>query len=240
MDIRTDEIADGIYRISTFVPEVGPTGFTYNQFLIGGAEPLLFHCGMRWLFPAVTEQIARVLPVESLRWITFGHVEADEAGAMNMFLAAAPQAQVAHGELGCLVSLDDLADRPPRHLADGEIIDVGGHRVRHIDTPHAPHNWEARVLYDETTRVLLCGDFMTQIGPGPALTESDVVGPAGRAEDVFHATSIGPAVPAALHALADLAPTTLAIMHGPSYTGDCAAALRDLAADYERRAGLLG
>ncbi|MCC3330795.1 MBL fold metallo-hydrolase [Nocardia abscessus] len=235
METRTDEIAEKIYRISTFIPEVGPAGFTFNQFLVDAEEPLLFHTGMRALFPVVSAQIARIMPVQQLRWITFGHVEADECGAMNLFLAAAPHAQVAHGLLGCLVSIDDLADRQPRRLAEGEVIELGGRRVRHLDTPHAPHNWEARVLYEETTGVLLCGDLMTQMGNGPALTASDLVEQAGVAEDVFHATSLGPAVPATLNRLAELAPTTLAIMHGSSFAGDGATALRDLARDYQAR-----
>lgn len=235
METRTDEIADGIYRFSTFVPDVGPTGFTFNQFFIDAEEPLLFHAGMRWLFPAVSAAIARIRPVEQLRWVTFGHVEADECGAMNLFLAAAPNAQVAHGVVGCEVSIDDLADRLPRRLADSEVIELGGRRVRHLDTPHTPHNWEARVLYEETTGVLFCGDLMTQLGDGPALTDSDLVEPAAVAEDVLHATSLGPAVPAVLHRLAELRPTTLAIMHGSSFTGDGATALRDLATVYEER-----
>ncbi|MFI7669302.1 MBL fold metallo-hydrolase [Nocardia sp. NPDC049526] len=235
METHTDEIAEDIYRISTFIPEVGPTGFTFNQFLIDAEEPLLFHAGMRALFPVVSAEIARILPVERLRWITFGHVEADECGAMNLFLAAAPDAQVAHGELGCLVSIDDMADRLPRRLTDGEVIDLGDRRVRHLDTPHAPHNWEARVLYEETTGVLFCGDLMTQLGNGPALTDSDLVEQATVAEDVFHATSLGPAVPATLNRLAELEPTTLAIMHGSSFIGDGAAALRNLATVYQDR-----
>ncbi|MEU4433004.1 MBL fold metallo-hydrolase [Nocardia rhamnosiphila] len=235
MDIRTDEIADGVYRFSTFVPEVGPSGFTFNQFFVDAAEPLLFHTGMRALFPSVSAAIARIRPVADLRWITFGHVEADESGAMNLFLDAAPYAQVAHGAVGCQVSLDDLADRRPRRLADGEIIDLGDRRIQHFDTPHAPHNWEARVLYEESTGVLFCGDLMTQLGDGPALTGTDLVGPAEVAEDVFHATSLGPAVPATLHRLAGLRPTTLAVMHGSSFTGDGSTALRDLATVYENR-----
>ncbi|MFI9534014.1 MBL fold metallo-hydrolase [Nocardia fusca] len=235
MDIRTDEIADGVYRFSTFVPEVGPTGFTFNQFFVDAAEPLLFHTGMRALFPSVSAAIARIRPVADLRWITFGHLEADESGAMNLFLGAAPYAQVAHGAVGCQVSLDDLADRLPRRLADGEIIDLGDRRIQHFDTPHAPHNWEARVLYEESTGVLFCGDLMTQLGDGPALTGTDLVGPAEVAEDVFHATSLGPAVPATLRRLAGLHPTTLAVMHGSSFTGDGSAALRDLATVYENR-----
>ncbi|MFF0531839.1 MBL fold metallo-hydrolase [Nocardia amikacinitolerans] len=235
MQTHTDEIADGIYRISTYMPEIGPIGFTFNQFFVDADEPLLFHTGMRALFPVVSAAIARIRPVEQLRWITFGHVEADECGSMNHFLASAPRAQVAHGVLGCMVSIDDMADRSPRRLADGEVIDLGNRRVQHLDTPHAPHNWEARVLYEQTTGVLFCGDLMTQLGNGPALTDADLVEPATVAEDVFHATSLGPAVPTALHRLAQLRPTTLAIMHGSSFSGDCATALRDLATVYEDR-----
>ncbi|MBH0777824.1 oxygen-binding di-iron domain-containing protein [Nocardia bovistercoris] len=233
MQTSTDEIADRIYRISTYVPDVGPTGFTFNQFFVDAEEPLLFHTGMRALFPLVSAAIERIRPVEQLRWITFGHVEADECGAMNSFLAAAPRAQVAHGALGCAVSIDDMADRPPRPLADGETIDLGDRRVQHLDTPHAPHNWEARVLYEQNTGVLFCGDLMTQVGKGPALTDTDLVEPASVAEDIFHATSLGPAVPATLRRLADLNPTTLAIMHGSSYNGDCPTALRTMATVYD-------
>ena len=145
-----DEIADGIYRISTFVPEVGPDGFTFNQFLLDAEEPLLYHTGMKGLFPLVSEEVARVRPVEQLRWIAFAHVEADECGAIEQFLAAAPNAQVAHGATGCMVSLNDMRPpRPPRPLADGETVDLGGkevrtRRVRHLATPHVPHNWSRR------------------------------------------------------------------------------------------------
>ena len=169
MNTRTDEIADGVYRFSTFVPEVSPEGFTFNQFLIKGAEPLLFHTGPRAMFSSVSAAVSRVVPLAELRWIGFGHVEADECGSMNQWLAAAPRAVVAHGAVGVMVSLNDLCDRPPRAMNDGEVLDLGGKRVRHIDTPHVPHNWEARVLFEETTRTLLCGDLFTHIGDGPAL-----------------------------------------------------------------------
>jgi flavorubredoxin len=235
MDIKIDEIADRIFRFSTFVPDIGPTGFTFNQFLIDAEEPLIFHTGPRHLYGNVSQAVSTILPVESLRWITFGHVESDECGAMNMFLATASTAQVAHGGLGCMVSLDDLADRPPRPLADGEIIELGGKRVRHIDTPHVPHGWEARVLYEETTGTLLCGDLFTHLGNGPALTTDDIVEPAGLAEDVFHSTCLAPSTGATLRALAELRPSTLALMHGSSFTGDCADSLHRLADDYEAR-----
>jgi flavorubredoxin len=229
------EIGEDIYRLSTFVPQVGPTGFTFNQFLVNAEEPLLFHTGHRSMFDSVVEAINTVTSVESLRWITFGHVESDECGSMNQFLAAAPGSQVAHGALGCNVSLNEMADRPPRPLADGEVIDLGGKRVRHLDTPHVPHGWEARVLYEETTGTLLCGDLFTHFGDVPALVEDDIVGPAAVAEDVFKATCLTPDTGPTIRRLADLKPRTLALMHGSSFTGDCQAALLALADNYDQR-----
>ncbi len=237
METKLDEIADGIYRLSTFVPEVAPpAGFTFNQFLIAADEPLLFHTGPRGMFPLVAEAVARVVPVESVRWITFGHVESDECGSMNMWLAAAPRSQVAHGALGCDVSLNDLCDRPPRALADGEVIDLGGKRVRHLDTPHVPHGWEARVLFEETTGTLLCGDLFSHLGGADAaVTSDDVVEPALVAEGMFRGSSLAPDTADVMRRLGDLSPTTLAIMHGSSYTGDGGKALYDLAAGYEQQ-----
>jgi flavorubredoxin len=233
MQPTVDEIADGIYRISTWIPDVSPEGFTFNQFLVVADEPLLFHTGPRAMFPLVAEAVATVMPVESLRWITFGHVESDECGSMNMWLAAAPPSQVAHGALGCDVSLNDLCDRPPRALEEGEVIDLGGKRVRQISTPHVPHGWEAQVLFEEATGTLLCGDLFSQIGSGPAITTDDVVEPAMAAEAMFHATCLAPHTAQTLRALGDLNPTTLAIMHGTSYQGDGKQALYSLAAGYE-------
>ena len=235
MTTKLDEIAPRIYRLSTYVPDIGPTGFTFNQFLIDDAEPLLFHTGPRAMFPLVREAIERVLPLDRLRWITFGHVEADECGAMNEFLAAAPNAQVAHGAIGVMVSLNDMADRLPRALADGEVLELGASRVRHIDTPHVPHAWEARVLYEEVTGTLLCGDLFTSLGDGPALTEGDVVEPAMFAENVFGYSSLAPGTAATIERLAELDPRTLAMMHGSSFTGDGGAALRALAKFYAER-----
>ncbi len=185
METRIDEVAERIFRLSTFVPDIGPTGFTFNQFLIDDDEPLLFHTGPRAMFPLVSDAVAHVTSLDSLRWIAFGHLEADECGAMNLFLAAAPGAQVAHGVTGCMVSLNDLADRPPVPLADGQLLELGAHRVRHIDTPHVPHGWEARVLFEESTGTLLCGDLLTQLGDPPALTTDDVLPGAVAAEDLF-------------------------------------------------------
>jgi flavorubredoxin len=238
METKVSEIADGIFRLSTFVPDIAPpAGFTFNQFLVLGDEPLLFHTGLRKMFPLNRAALSRILPPERLRWIAFGHFESDECGAMNEWLAIAPRAQAAHGQTGCLVSLNDFADRPPRALNNGETIDLGGgKRVRYIDTPHTPHGWDAGVLYEESTGTLLCGDLFTQLGNGPALTEGDVVGPAIAAEDLFQYSSLSPNMGMAIRALAGLAPRTLALMHGPSFSGDGGAALRALADDYDRRA----
>jgi flavorubredoxin len=237
METKINEIAAGIYRLSTFVPEIAPPqGFTFNQFLVLGEEPLLFHTGLRKMFPLVRAAVSRLIPPDRLRYISFGHYEADECGAMNEWLAVAPQAEVAHGQTGCLVSLNDMADRAPRVLQDGATIDLGkGKRVRYIDTPHIPHGWDAGVLYEETTGTLLCGDLFTQLGDGPALTERDIVGPAIVAEDLFRYSSLNPNMGATVRRLAELSPGTLALMHGPSFTGDGAAALRALADDYDRR-----
>jgi flavorubredoxin len=154
---------------------------------------------------------------------------------MNELLAASPQAEVAHGALGCMVSLNDLADRTPLPLTDGQVVELGRHRVLHIDTPHVPHGWEARVLYEETTKTLLCGDLFTQLGNGSAVTTDDIVGAAAQAEDVFGATCLTPNTAPTIRRLADLGPTTLAVMHGSCYAGDGSGALLALADDYDRR-----
>jgi len=232
METKITEIADGIFRLSTYFPEVAPpAGFTVNQFLVKADEPLLFHCGMRGLFPLISAAVAKIVPVESLRWIAFGHVESDECGAMNHWLAMAPEAQVAHGMIACMVSLNDLADRAPRALQNGEVLDLGGKRVRYLDTPHVPHCWEAGVVYEETTGTLLCGDLFTHVGDVPALTSNDIIGPAIAAEEIFHATSVGAATAPTIRKLAELEPRTLGLMHGSSFNGDCEHALHALA-DY--------
>jgi flavorubredoxin len=235
METRIHEIAEGVYRLSTFVPEVTPDGFTFNQFLIDADEPMLFHCGQRMLFPSVSAAVARVMPLERLRWIGFGHVEADESGAMNAWLAAAPRASVVHGQVACDVSLNDLADRPPRALANGEVLDLGGKRMRWIDTPHVPHGWEAGVIYEETAATLFCGDLLTHTGDPAPLTEADVLGAAIAAEDAAGSMAMGPRTGAVLRELAALRPKTLALMHGSSFRGDSAAALQGLADYCERR-----
>lgn len=228
-ETKTAEIADGVYRFSTAVSGVGPEPFTFNQFLLLADEPLLFHLGHRQMFPSVSAAVARVLPLERIRYLSFGHVEADECGSLNRWLAAAPNAEVVHSRTACMVSLNDLADRAPRALADGETIDLGGRRVRWFDTPHVPHGWEAGAMWEETGATLFCGDLLTHGGDGPAITESDVAAPAIAMEEMFHAMSMAPNTGEVLERLADLKPVTLAIMHGSSFRGDGAAALRTLA-----------
>jgi flavorubredoxin len=232
METRNTEIADGIHQLTTYVAE---SDFSFNQYLITADEPLLFHTGPRQLFPLVSEAVARVTPVTGLRWVSFGHVEADECGAMNSWLAAAPEATVVQSMTGVMVSLNDLADRAPRPLLDGEVLDIGGHAMRWIDTPHVPHAWEAGVLYDETTKTLFCGDLFTHGGSHPASTSGDIMGPAKAAEDLFGYSSMAPASSATVRRLAELDVQTLALMHGPAFTGDCHQALLDLAADYDKR-----
>ena len=236
MTTRVDEIADNIFRISTYVPEVAPpAGFAFNQYLVRGEEPLLFHTGHRGMFPVVRDAVARLIRPETLRWISFGHVEADECGSMNLWLAQAPHSEIAHGATAVDVSLNDLANRQPRLLADGEVIDLGGKRVRYIDTPHTPHGWDAGIFLEETTETLLCGDLFTQTGRTEGVTFGDIVGPASAAEDLFHFSSLHPAMGATIRSLARFAPKTLALMHGPAFVGDGAASLIALADDYDRR-----
>jgi flavorubredoxin len=234
MDTRIDEISAGLFRFSTYVPHIAPpAGFTFNQFLVLGQEPLLFHLGHRKTFPLTAAAVSRVLPLEKLRWLSFGHVEADECGAMNDWLAAAPNAEIVHGMIGARVSIDDMADRPAHTIADDEVLDIGDRRLRFIATPHVPHGWEAGVFFEETTETLLCGDLFTHPGNGAAIIETDIVAPAMEAEDLFGFSSLSPTTGATLRKLAALQPAALALMHGCSFRGDCSAALQDLADRYD-------
>lgn len=231
MTTRIDEIGEQIYRFSIFVPEIAaPAGFTFNQYLLNAEEPLLFHCGPRGMFSAA---LATITPIERLRWIAFGHIEADECGSMNLWLAATPKAQVVHGQIACMVSLNDLADRPPRALGNGEVLDLGGKRARYIDTPHVPHAWESGLIYEEITGTLFCGDLFAHVGQGPAITNDSIVEAAIGAENAFQSTALTPATGPTIRILAALKPSRLAVMHGSCYAGDCASALSELAAYYE-------
>jgi flavorubredoxin len=234
MQTSIHETAEGVYRLSTLVPDAAPGGFTFNQYLIDGAEPLIFHTGPRQMFPLVSEAVAKIIDVSRLRWVSFGHVESDECGSMNQWLAAAPAAEVMFNGLGCMVSLNDLADRPPRALEDGQVVDIGGHEIMVITTPHVPHGWEAQVLFDRTTSTLFCGDLFTQVGDAGALVHDvDLVGPAVAAEEMFRGTGLTANTAPTLRRLAELEPRTLALMHGPAFAGDGATALNELADAYD-------
>ena len=231
-----DEIAEGIYRISIFVPDIAPpAGFTFNQFLVDGEEPLLFHTGPKAMFPLVVEAVGKVRRPEQLRWISFGHYEADECGSMNLWLDLAPRSQVAANELACMLSLADQAARPPHAMGDGDVLDLGSKRLRVIATPHVPHNWEAQLLYEEATGTLLCGDLFAHLGNGPAIVETDLVEAAMVMDDAMHQSSLSAHNGATIRRLADLEPTTLGVMHGSSFRGDGGSALRQLADEFDVR-----
>lgn len=225
------EVADGIYRINTPVTLPGGVGqFNFNQYLVLDDAPLLFHTGLRQLFPLVSEAVRALMPIEKLRYVGFSHFEADECGALNPFLAAAPQAVPVCGQVAVMVSVGDYADRAPLGLADGEELSLGRHRLKWFDTPHMPHGWECGLMMDMTTRTFLCGDLFTQGGAGEiALTESDILGPseAFRAPMDYYAHA--PKTPEILERLAAERPTTLAVMHGSAWRGDGAKLLRELA-----------
>ena len=224
------EIADGIYRINTPVTLPGGGGFSFNQYMILDDEPLLFHTGLRKMFPLVREAVASIVPVERLRHIAFSHVEADECGALNEWLAAAPQAVPLCGAVAAMVSIGDLADRPPRALADGELLPLGRHSVRWFDTPHLPHAWDCGFLIEEQTSTLLCGDLFTQGGSDlPPITESDILGPSEAFRhrmDYFSHTKNARGM---LERLAATNPAILACMHGSAWRGEGAQLLRALA-----------
>ncbi|MDZ5461718.1 oxygen-binding di-iron domain-containing protein [Azohydromonas lata] len=230
MDSQITEIAADIYRIHTPVQLPGGFTFSFNQYLLVDEEPLLFHTGPRKLFAPVSAALARVMPLARLRHVALSHVEADECGAMNEFLAAAPQAAPLCGRIAAMTSMEDLAERAPRALADGELLCLGRHTVQWFDTPHLPHGWECGLLMDTTTRTFFCGDLFTQPGAGDQpLTDADILGPSEAFRQAMDYFAHVPHTPATLERLATQAPRTLACMHGSAWSGDGGALLRDLA-----------
>ena len=229
---RVTEIVPDLYAISIYVQEFN---LRFNHFLIKDEEPLLFHTGMRQMFPLVRDAVARIIDPSTLRWISFSHFEADECGALNEWLGVAPQAEPVCGLVGALVSVNDFSLRPARVLAHDEILKTGKFRVRLRQTPHVPHNWEASLLFEEVTCTLLCSDLFTHAGDVEAATESDIVGRAKASliEDqkgpFANAYPYTPLTDPILHGLADLRPKQLALMHGSAFVGDGEQALRDLA-----------
>ncbi|KYG09124.1 MBL fold metallo-hydrolase [Sorangium cellulosum] len=227
-EARVTEVADGIYQLHTPVGE-GRAAFSFNQYLLVDDAPLLFHTGPRRLFPAVRAAIARVMPVERLRYVAFSHCESDECGAMNELLDAAPQAAPVCGRIAAMVD-GDMFDRAPRALKDGEVLELGRRRVRWLDAPHLPHGWECGYLFEESTATLLCGDLFTQPGADhPALTRDDILEPSEAMRRAMDYYAHGPDAPRLLEKLAATSPRVLACMHGRAYEGDGAALLRGLA-----------
>ena len=226
------EIAPDVYRICTYFPEIN---LQFNQFLIKDEEPLLFHTGMKALFPAVREGVATVIDPSKLRWISFSHFEADECGSLNEWLQIAPDAQAVCSTVGALVSVNDFAVRPAKGMNDGETFSTGKYRYRFIQTPHVPHCWEAGLLFEETQATLLCSDLFHQNGDLEPLTESDVIERARNTLLEYQAGPFANYMPYTKHTdnimqkLAALKPRTVVPMHGSAYAGDGESALRDLA-----------
>jgi flavorubredoxin len=237
---RIDEIAAGIYRISTPIPANPelPPGFSFNQFLLAAEQPLLFHTGPRQLFPLVREAVGQVLPPESLRYVGFSHVEGDECGSLAEWLALAPEARPVCSRIAAMVFTRDATDRPVTALADGESLDLGGQRVIWFDTPHVPHGWDCGYLGETTSRTLLCGDLFTQPGAdNPPLTSGDILGPSEAMRSMLDYFAHGPNTRPQLERLAAFEPRLLACMHGSSFSGDGRKALLELASALEQRGG---
>jgi len=232
----TAEIADGIHRISTYQPDGPPGGITFNQFVVTGGEPLLFHTGTRRLFPAVRDAVATVIDPTTIRWISSGNASRpDEFGALDEWESLAPTATAAHGRTGCFLCLSDMSTRPPRALGDGEVIDTGGHLLQWIDTPHVPGPWEAGALFDQTTMTLFCGDLFSRTGPASATTTDGIADAAIAHDQLMHGHAYTPNTGPTLRRLASLQPERLALMHGPTFVGDGAAELSRLADYFDAR-----
>jgi flavorubredoxin len=216
---RVDEIADAIYRISTPVREI-PGGFSFNQYLLAGDQPLLFHTGPRRMHVLVREAISSVLDVNKLRFIGFSHYESDECGSLNEFLSLAPNAVPLCGEVNALIN-GDCFDRPARVLNDGETLSLGNRQLRWFDTPHLPHAWECGYLMEEATGTLLCGDLFTQGGADtPPLTSSDILESSEAFRKRMDYFSHAKNVRSLMAGLAAAKPTVLACMHGSAWQGN--------------------
>lgn len=230
--MRVDEIAPDIFRLSLSVPEMN---IQFNQFVVRDDEPLLFHTGMRGIFPQVHEAVSRVIDPTTLRWISFSHFEADECGSLNEWLDVAPQATAMSGFVGTNVSVNDFANRPARAMNDNEVFETGKYRFRFLSTPHVPHCWEASLLFEETNQTLFSSDLFFHWGDAEPTTEADVVerfikGLVADQQGPFaNAYPYTPLTEPTLHRLANLKPKTIALMHGSSFIGNGEQALKDLA-----------
>ena len=233
MAVKIDEIAPDLFRLSLYVPQAN---LQFNQFLVRDSQPLLFHTGLRRMFSVVREAVARLIDPATLRWVGFSHFEADECGALNEWLAVAPQAQPVCGRVAALVNINDFADRKARILEKDEILETGRHRFRFLPTPQVPHGWDASLLFEETGRTLFCSDLFLQKGHVEPVTTESIVGRARQTLLGYQAGPLAYAVPytprtdPTLKALAALQPHRLAAMHGSTFLGDGEQALRELAA----------
>jgi flavorubredoxin len=226
------EIAEDVYRISVFVPEFN---LAFNHFLVKDDEPLLFHTGLRSMFPVVREAVTKIIDPASIRHIGFSHFESDECGALNHWLEIAPNSQAVCGLVGAMVSVNDFAIRTPRALTREDTLSTGKRRFRYLPTPQIPHGWDAGVMFEETAQTLFCSDLFHQWGEREPLTTNGII---ERCREALLQAEAGPFagyVPYTHHTgnvlkgLAAYQPRTLAIMHGSSYSGDGAQALEDLA-----------
>jgi flavorubredoxin len=242
MTARIDEVAPDLFRISLFVPDFD---LQFNHFLVRDDEPLLFHTGMRGMFPAVRDAVATLIDPADLRWISWSHFEVDECGALNEWLTAAPKATPVCGELGAMVNVADFSNRPPRGLKRDEVLATGRHRFRFVPTPRLPHGWDAGVLFEESDRVLLCSDLLHQLGDVEPLTSNDIIDRYRQALETYQRSPVlMDYVPYTdntrrqLATLAALQPRTLAVMHGSTFVGDGAAALTASAEVIQRVSGV--
>jgi flavorubredoxin len=226
------EIAPDLYRISTYVPEIN---LQFNQFLVDDNEPLLFHTGMKAMFPLMRDAVKRIIDPSKIRWVGFSHFEADECGALNEWLQLAPAAAPVCSALGAMVSINDFAIRAAHGMADGEVLNTGKYCFRFVQTPHVPHCWEAGLLFEETQRTLLCSDLFHQSGDVEPFTQSDVLDRVRQTLIDYQASPLANYIPYTQHTdkilqrLADLQPQTIATMHGSAFAGDGDLAIRDLA-----------
>lgn len=231
--MAVEEIAPDLYRISTYIPDFN---LQFNQFLVKDEEPLLFHTGMRGLFPVVREEVAKIIDPATIRWVGFSHFESDECGALNDWLAIAPHAAPVCSLVGAMVSVNDFSIRPARGMNDGEQLKTGKYSFRFLQTPHVPHCWEAGMMFEETSKTLLCSDLFTHSGDVESLTSSDIVGRfkedliIGEQSPLAHAYPYSAKTDEQLKKIAALEPQTLAVMHGSSFSGNCKQAIDDLAA----------
>lgn len=226
------EIAPDLFRLSIHVPDFD---LQFNHFLVRDEEPLLFHAGLKGMFPALRDAVATLIDPTQLRHIAWSHFESDEIGGLNHWLELAPQAQPVCTLVGKLVSVDDFALRPARGMAEGDVLSTGQYRFRFHRTPHLPHGWDAGLLFEESRRTLFCSDLFHQFGDVAAVTTSDLIGPARQAMQQMQSGPLADYMPytsqssGLLAGLAALQPQTLAVMHGSSFTGSGEQMLIDLA-----------